>query len=89
MSKSKFKHPNITNMKNKEMLSLYDYLGHAAGAELGRQVAYQAAKEKVSHGTRYVKNPAYEGEVYLYPKSFLEKYFNKGYKMADEDELPF
>ena len=73
MSKSKFKHPNITNMKNKEMLSLYDYLGHAAGAELGRQVAYQAAKEKVSHGTRYVKNPAYEGEVYLYPKSFLEK----------------
>ena len=78
-------------MKNNEMLSLYDYLGHAAGSELGRQVAYQAAKEKVSHDTRYVKNPAYEGEVYLYPKSFLEKYFNKskGYKMADKNELPF
>jgi hypothetical protein len=62
---------------NNEMLSLYDYLGHAAGSDLGQKVAYQAAKENVSHDTRYVKNPVYEGEVYLYPKSFLEKYFNK------------
>ena len=74
-------------MSNKnKMMSLYDFLGHAAGAELGQKVAYQAAKEKVQHGTRYVKNPVYEGDVYLYPKVFLEKYFNQ---KSIDDYLPF
>ena len=26
---------------------------------------------------KYIKNPYYEGEVMMYPKWFLEKYFNK------------
>lgn len=90
---SKFVHPNITSMKNNEMLSLYDFLGKAAGASLGKEVATAAAKHKpkVKFRTKYISNPYYEGEIMMYPKWFLEKYFNesKGYRMADEDELPF
>ena len=76
---------------NNEMLSLYDFLGQAAGASLGKEVADEAARKKVGFKTKYVKNPVYEGEIMMYPKNFLEEYFNKskGYKMADEDELPF
>ena len=39
---------NIKN-KNMEMVSLYDYLGRAAGPELGKQVATAAAKAGVKH----------------------------------------
>ena len=39
-----------------EKVSLYDYLGHAAGADLGQQVAYAAAKAGVVTETRQVSN---------------------------------
>lgn len=58
-----------------KMMSLYDYLGYAAGGQLGKKVAYAATKANVQHGTRYVKNKKYEGEVMLYPETFLKKYF--------------
>ena len=58
-----------------EFKSLYDYLGDAAGPTLGQEVAYAAAKAKVPHQTRYIKNTRYEGEVYLYPENFLKEYF--------------
>ena len=61
-----------------EKLSLYDYLGHAAGADLGQQVAYAAAKAGVITETRQVSNPVYKGPVMLYPKSFLDLYFKGG-----------
>jgi len=35
------------------MMSLYDYLGHAAGADLGQQVAYAAAKVIVTGKRSY------------------------------------
>jgi len=60
-----------------EYLSLYDYLGRAAGGDLGKAVATAASKAGVASQTRYVKNPAYEGNVMLYPKNFLNEYFNK------------
>lgn len=59
------------------MMSLYDYLGRAAGPALGEQVAKKATALGVKMETRYVKNPAYEGNVMLYPKAFLDEYFNK------------
>jgi len=68
------------------MLSLYDYLGRAAGADLGKEVATQAAKEKVGFKTKTIKNPYYEGEVMMYPKNFLEKYFNN---TSNDEDLPF
>ena len=61
-----------------ERLSLYDYLGHAAGADLGQQVAYAAAKAGVITETRQVSNSVYKGPVMLYPKSFLDLYFKGG-----------
>ena len=63
---------------NMEMKSLYDYLGHAAGADLGQQVAYAAAKAGVVTETRQVSNPVYKGPVMLYPRSFLDLYFKGG-----------
>ena len=63
---------------NMEKISLYDYLGHAAGADLGQQVAYAAAKAGVITETRQVSNSVYKGPVMLYPKSFLDLYFKGG-----------
>ena len=61
-----------------EMVSLYDYLGRAAGSELGKQVATAAAKAGVRGETRQVSNPVYTGPVMLYPRSFLDLYFKGG-----------
>jgi len=57
------------------MMSLYDYLGYAAGGQLGKEVANAAIRAKVQIGKRYVSNKAYSGLVMLYPKSFLKEYF--------------
>ena len=65
-------------MKNETMLSLYDYLGRAAGPELGQQVASAAARKKIKFGTRYVEQGGYKGDVMLYPKPFLDEYFGGG-----------
>ena len=61
-----------------EMVSLYDYLGRAAGSDLGKQVATAAAKAGVKHEIREVSNPKYKGPIMLYPKSFLDLYFKGG-----------
>ena len=58
------------------MMSLYDYLGHAAGMQLGEEVARVAIKEGIKMSSREVSNSKYTGKVMLYPEEFLEKYFN-------------
>ena len=60
------------------MMSLYDYLGHAAGSELGQKVAQAAAKSQVKHEMREIANPAFKGKVMLYPRAFLDLYFKNG-----------
>ncbi|MCP5063906.1 MAG: hypothetical protein GY936_15780 [Ignavibacteriae bacterium] len=60
-----------------DYISLYDYLGHAAGGKLGQKVAYAAVKAGVKHQIREVKTSYYEGEIYTYPSDFLKDYFNK------------
>jgi len=72
-------------MENENFLSLYDYLGYAAGSDLGKEVAKTAAVEKIGFQTKIVKNKAYSGEIMMYPKSFLDKYFGN----TINDELPF
>ena len=67
------------------LYSLYDYLGHAAGRKLGREVNESAKRRCIPTNTRQVSNPKYEGIVLLYPKWFLDEYFGK----EDDDELPF
>ena len=69
----------------KEMLSLYDYLGYAAGDRLGKNVAKKAAEQKVTYAVKYVENPKYKGDIMMYPKSFLDSYF----KLDVNDDLPF
>ena len=66
----------IDNSMNK--ISLYDYLGHAAGSELGQQVATSAKRAGVKGEIREVSNPKYRGPVMLWPKAFLDLYFKGG-----------
>jgi hypothetical protein len=66
-------------MSNKqELISLYDYLGHAAGGELGKRVAeyHKSSNIKTKIGTRRVSKSKYEGELMLYERQFLDHYFN-------------
>ena len=58
-------------------VSLYDYLGQAAGKELGKQVAQVAASMGIKIQTRQVSNRSYSGDVCLYPETFLSLYFKK------------
>ena len=58
------------------MMSLYDYLGHAAGTQLGEQVAKKATSMGVKIDTREVSNPKYTGNVMLYPKSLIQEFFS-------------
>jgi hypothetical protein len=71
-----------------EYLSLYDYLGKAAGNELGKEVASAASKAGVKLQTREVDNPKYTGIVYLYPKDFLDFHFRDPESHQIEDALP-
>jgi len=64
-----------------EMKSLYEYLGRAAGAELGKQVAAAAGKQNVEIASHYVENVKYKGEILKYPVEFLDEYFG--------NKLPF
>ncbi len=72
-------------MDNNELMSLYDYLGKAAGVKLGNEVNKAAKSKKIPLRTRQVDNPKYSGTVMLYPKWFLDEFFEK----ENDDELPF
>jgi len=69
---------NNKKTENMSMKSLYDYLGHAAGSELGQQVATAARKVGVKGEIREVSNPVYKGPVMLWPEAFLDLYFKGG-----------
>jgi hypothetical protein len=63
-------------MEERGLISLYDYLGYAAGAQLGKEVAAVATKTKEKIGKRFVTNTRYKGEVLLYRREFLQEYFS-------------
>ena len=70
-----------------EMISLYDYLKKPAGPELGKQVAAAANADKIKIDSKQVSTPKYKGNILMYPKTWLDEYFNK---TNDEYEtLPF
>ena len=60
------------------MMSLYDYLGHAAGPDLGKKVAYAAAKAGVKSEIREVNHKGWNGPIMLYPSNFLDNFFGGG-----------
>lgn len=57
------------------MISLYDYLGRAAGSTLGKEVAAAATLEKVKYGEKFVTTRTYTGKILMYPKEWLDQYF--------------
>ena len=61
---------------NQNYYSLYEYLGKAAGSELGKQVIQKAIQQQVKVTSHQVSNPKYEGRILRYPISFLKEYFN-------------
>jgi hypothetical protein len=69
-------------MTEQEFISLYDYLGKAAGPELGREVNSYAQSTNQPVRTREVSNLKYKGKVMLYTREFLDDCFKK-------EKLPF
>ena len=67
------------------MLSLFDYLGKPAGAELGDKVYKAARKANILVKTREISTKTYSGKVMLYPKTFLDDFFTE----KEVDDLPF
>jgi hypothetical protein len=59
------------------MMSLYEYLGRAAGSELGKEVAEVAVRLRETIQEQDVSNPKYNGKVKLYRREFLDEYFKK------------
>lgn len=74
-------------MEEARLISLYDYLGYAAGAELGKEVATAATKAKQEIGKRVISNTRYKGEVLLYKKEFLQEYFSTKRNLDVEPSL--
>ena len=76
--------PNIKTENNmlgnldSQMISLYDYLGHAAGSDLGKQVAIAASKAGIKSEIREVSHIGYKGPIMLYPRQFLDNFFGGG-----------
>ena len=59
------------------MMSLFEYLGQAAGSELGRAVCQAAMLKGVEMTTHEVTTKTYVGKIMRYPKSFLDEYFKQ------------
>ena len=59
-----------------KMLSLFDYLGRAAGSRLGLIVAEYARQQKSKIEIRQVSNPKYTGPINLYTENLLLAFFN-------------
>jgi len=72
--------------------SLYEYLGHAAGSNLGKEVYAAAEAKGVRADSHEVSNPKYTGLILKYPVDFLDEYFKKPNQTVQEildDDLPF
>ena len=68
----------INKTENMDMISLYDYLGRAAGPDLGKTVATAAAKAGIKSEIREVSHVGYKGPIMLYPRTFLDNFFGGG-----------
>jgi len=69
---------NTKKDNNMAMISLYDYLGRAAGPDLGKKVAIAASEAGVKSEIREVSHVGYKGPIMLYPRDFLDNFFGGG-----------
>ena len=58
-----------------DVLSLYDYLGRAAGPELGKAVNQAAMDNNEEQHTKEVNTQTYSGTIQMYRREFLNYYF--------------
>jgi hypothetical protein len=79
-----------------EFRSLYEYLGRAAGPDLGKAVAEAAVAQGVTIQSQEISNPKYTGTVMMYPVQLLDQYFGKVAQPEQptvqdmlDDDLPF
>jgi hypothetical protein len=70
-----------------KMMSLYEFLGKAAGGNLGKEVYISAIQNSVRWEKKKVSNPKYTGDVMTYPKSFLDEYFKSKADKSRASEL--
>jgi len=67
-----------------EYHSLYEYLGYAAGPELGDVVNKAAMKENHKYVTQKINQGGFKGNVFCYTKSFLNEFFANQYKLLNQ-----
>ena len=73
---TEYNNTKIDNSMNN--ISLYDYLGHASGSDLGKQVAIAASRAGIKSEIREVSHVGYKGPIMLYPRTFLDNFFGGG-----------
>ena len=65
-------------MEETGLISLYDYLGYAAGAQLGKRSSNRCCRtRKKKLGKKAIATRTYTGEILMYRREFLDQYFNK------------
>ena len=60
-----------------QYLSLYEFLGKAAGKELGAKVNLKSKELDIIVHYKKISNKEYTGLISLYHKYFLEQYFKE------------
>ena len=65
----------MKTIDGKEYVSLYEYLGKAAGTILGEEVNNIAIKQNQPFIQQEVSNSVYKGKVFCYTREFLKEYF--------------
>jgi hypothetical protein len=63
-------------IKEEPTVSLFDYLGYAAGPRLGKQVAEAAVRCNEKIAKKAISTRTYTGDVLLYRPQFLKEFFN-------------
>jgi len=67
----------VMKESKQEYISLYDFLGKAAGKELGAKVYSKSKDLDIIVHYKKISNKEYTGLISLYPTHFLEQYFKK------------
>ena len=76
--------------KKEEMLSLYEYLGHASGPELGKLIADYASIVKAKYSTKHIPWSKHRGgKIMIYEKEFIDQFFKvkKLFSQPDYTEI--
>jgi hypothetical protein len=69
--------PKEVDYDGDQMMSLFEFLGRAAGSDLGKQVADAAVASNAPIGEQHVDTKTYVGPVKLYPYTFLREFFRR------------